>query len=91
MGNKGVLCLKNKTKKYFSIDSFAEKIIDPVGSGDALLSYAATIFFLSRSLEISSFIGSVAAACVCEKEGNEPVLVSDLIDKLEYIKKQIEN
>ena len=91
LGNKGVLCLKNKTKKYFSIDSFAEKIIDPVGSGDALLSYAATIFFLSRSLEISSFIGSVAAACVCEKEGNEPVLVSDLIDKLEYIKKQIEN
>ena len=50
--------------KGFSLDSFADRVIDPVGSGDALLAYSSLVYIKTKDILISSIIGSIAAACM---------------------------
>ena len=69
----------------FTIPSFATKVIDSTGAGDALLSYATLAMVVSKSLLISSIIGSVAAACECENDGNISVKPEQLITKINSI------
>ena len=57
--------------------------LDPVGSGDALLAYAALSLFATESSVIASVLGSLAAAVECEHEGNIPVRPKDVIEKLD--------
>ena len=35
---------KKNSDQYFNFDSFAENVLDPVGAGDALLSYATLVY-----------------------------------------------
>ena len=88
LSEKGILGLDNKNN-YFSIDSFCKNLKDAVGAGDALLAYSSLIYFLSKSLFKSAFIGNLAAACECEKEGNIPVEVNEIKEKLIEIKNKI--
>jgi rfaE bifunctional protein kinase chain/domain len=88
LGDRGVLCINDK-KKYFSIDSFTDYVVDPVGAGDALLSYASLVYFKTRSLFKSAFIGSVAAACECEYDGNIPVSKDKIVEKFTGIEKKL--
>lgn len=96
MGKMGVLTSRPsgglKENQYFSVDSFTEKVVDPVGAGDALLSYA-TLSMLSTNNEvIATILGSIAAACECEKDGNIPItpeLVITKLNKLEMASKAI--
>ena len=88
LGSKGVLCVgKKNSDQYFNFDSFAEKILDPVGAGDALLSYSTLVFLKTKSLAKAGLIGSIAAACECEIDGNIPINVMDIIEKIEKIEK----
>jgi sugar/nucleoside kinase (ribokinase family) len=61
---------ENDKKILFSIPSFAKNVLDAVGAGDALLAYSSLSMFKSKSIIISSILGSLAAACECEFEGN---------------------
>ena len=73
-------------KKFFSLESFTDNATDPVGSGDALMSYATLSLIVSKSIAISSILGSIAAAIACESDGNlpvEPIKVHDLLESLE--------
>lgn len=88
LSEKGVLGLDNNDN-YFSLDSFCENLKDPVGSGDALLAYSSLIYFKSKSLFKAALIGSLAAACECEKEGNIPVDINEIKQKLIKIKNKI--
>ena len=88
LGDRGVFCLtKNKKAKsnYFSVDSFANQVVDPVGAGDALLGYATLSMLATKSLVISSILGSFAAACECEIDGNEPIQSRKLLSKIDEI------
>ncbi len=88
LGNRGVFCsTKNKEIKssYFSIDSFTKEVVDAVGAGDALLAYATLSFVISKSLVVSSIIGSFAAACECEVDGNKPISFRSIISKINEI------
>ena len=69
-------------RAFFAIDSFAERVIDAVGSGDALLAYATLALFATKNSVIASVLGSLAAAIECEHEGNVPVSRKDVVDKL---------
>ena len=91
LGSKGVFCttLDDPKNSYFSLDSFADNSIDPVGAGDALLSYSSLALKYSKCLITSSIIGSFAAAIECNKDGNIPVkaeevsnLIINYFDKL---------
>ncbi len=90
LGDKGAFCSSNKKlNNYFSIDSFASNVVDAVGSGDALLAYSTLSLFTSKSLEISAIIGSFAAACECEVDGNIPIEIEKVLEKLNFVEKQI--
>lgn len=69
----------------YSIESFVDNLIDPVGAGDALLAYAALTLVQSNSLPMASIIGSVAAACACEQEGNQPISREKVVTKFHEI------
>lgn len=81
LGSKGVFCTttQNPKNSYFSLDSFIDSAIDPVGAGDALLAYSSLALRSSKCLLTSSIIGSFAAALECKKDGNEPVKVNEVI------------
>ena len=68
--------------------SFVNNIVDPVGAGDALLAYSTLSMLSTKSLVISSIIGSIAAACECEHDGNIPVKPENIIEKINYLEKQ---
>jgi rfaE bifunctional protein kinase chain/domain/rfaE bifunctional protein nucleotidyltransferase chain/domain len=95
LGDKGIFCLGSKNENlqkntnYFSLDSFAGEVIDPIGSGDALLAYSSLSLYNTRSLIISGIIGSLAAASECESEGNIPISINLIEKKLEEIMKKI--
>ena len=91
LGPKGIFCnhfSNNNKNSYFSLDAFTENVKDPVGSGDALLAYATLTMLSTKSLLISSIIGSIAAACECEFDGNIPVKQSDVLSKINSIEKE---
>lgn len=92
LGNKGIFSVsinsKGKEDYSLSLSSFADKVLDAVGAGDALLSYATLSMISSKSLVISSIIGSIAASCECEMDGNIPVLQKNIIKKIDEIELQ---
>ena len=88
LGERGLMTFRaepkhdNDVRAFFAIDSFAERVIDAVGSGDALLAYATLALFATKNSVIASVLGSLAAAVECEHEGNVPVRPKDVVDKL---------
>lgn len=90
LGERGVMTFRSVPQNYedvrafFAVDTFAERVIDAVGSGDALLSYASLALFKTKNPVIASVLGSLAAAVECEHEGNIPVRTQDVIRKLEH-------
>ena len=93
LGSKGVYGLKNSDNPddtyAFSVDSFCENVVDPVGAGDALLAYSTLSQILTGSLTVSSIIGSIAASLECEVNGNIPISAKDVINRIERIEKKI--
>lgn len=90
LGDKGIFCSsKSRKNDYFSIDSFAKSIVDAVGSGDALLAYSSIALKLSKSLVQAGIIGSLAAAKACEYDGNQPVSIEEVIEKINDIEKKV--
>ena len=60
-------------------------MVDSTGTGDALLSYATLSMLATKSLVISSILGSVAAACECEKDGNISIRPEEVVEKVNSI------
>ena len=94
LGERGIFTNVLKPKRclssYFSLDSFASNVVDAVGSGDALLAYA-TLSMLSNGSEvIASILGSMAAACECELDGNIPIKPGDVMTKIDMAEKLAE-
>jgi rfaE bifunctional protein kinase chain/domain/rfaE bifunctional protein nucleotidyltransferase chain/domain len=92
LGEKGLFVNKpdaKNEKSYFSIDSFSDHIADAVGAGDALLAYATLSLLENKSVVAAAIIGSIAAACECEYDGNIPITPEKVLDKLNSIEKRI--
>ena len=81
---KIIIC--NETKKYYPPHSVRE-VKASVGAGDALLAYASLCLASSKSIVSSNILGSIAAACECEMEGNIAVKKSMIIDKINDLEK----
>ena len=95
LGDKGLIaCSKNEEnafeeESYLVLDSFTSRVVDPVGAGDALLAYSTLAMLATNNPVISTILGSFAAACECEKDGNSPVTPQDLLQKIEYVEKGV--
>lgn len=85
LGPRGIFFMNDAF--YHSVDSFAEDVKDAVGAGDALLAYATLTLLATGSLAQACILGSIAAACECEYDGNIPIRPKDVLEKL----RQIEN
>ena len=91
-GKRGIITYRAPSlddfRAFFVIDSFAGNVVDPVGSGDALLAYATLSLVATKSPVIASILGSMAAAVACEHEGNNPVTPDDVLKKLNAVEKR---
>lgn len=94
LGERGIFTNISKPTKcvsnYFSLDSFATNVVDAIGSGDALLAYATLSMLSSGSAVIASILGSMAAACECELDGNIPIKPMDVMAKIDIAEKLAE-
>jgi sugar/nucleoside kinase (ribokinase family) len=92
LGDRGVLTCRrgkeNDPRSFFVVDSFADKVVDAVGAGDALLAYATLSLLTDESEVAASVLGSMAAALECECDGNNPIGRSDLLGRIEMVEKQ---
>jgi hypothetical protein len=59
-----------------------------VGAGDALLAYATLAKMATGSDAIATILGSMAAACECELDGNIPVTPADVRAKIDAVERQ---
>jgi sugar/nucleoside kinase (ribokinase family) len=92
MGERGIMVFRDDSggaRDFFQIDSFAENIIDPVGAGDALLAYSSMVLRHTKSSLAAGIVGSIAAAIACEKIGNTPVAIADVLERLKVIDKKL--
>jgi rfaE bifunctional protein kinase chain/domain len=91
MGDKGLITYRapsHDVRAFFTLDSFADNVVDAVGAGDALLAYATLALVSTKSEVIASILGSLAAAIACEHDGNNPVAPNDVLKKLDAVAKR---
>lgn len=81
LGPRGLFFLQDDSP--YSLDSFTDNVKDAVGAGDALLAYATLTMLATKSLPMACIIGSIAAACECEIDGNTPIKPENVLRKLE--------
>ena len=92
LSERGVLTCRGSDHEaldsFIVVDSFVEHLVDAVGAGDALLAYATLAMLATRSTAVATILGSMAAACECECDGNIPVTPDDVRHKLNAIERQ---
>jgi rfaE bifunctional protein kinase chain/domain len=91
LGEKGIMTYRSpgmELREYFYIDTFVEKLVDPIGAGDALLAAATCSLMASGNIVQASIIGNIAAACECGIEGNVPVTSGDIVKQIETLEKK---
>ncbi len=89
LGDRGIFSARTEDDQAFSLDSFSNNVKDAVGAGDALLAYSVLALKVSGNLVIASILGSLAAACECEYDGNVPINMEDVLNKIDIIEKLI--
>ena len=91
LGERGLITYRSpdpNVRSFFTIDSFADKVVDAVGAGDALLAYATLSLVATKSNVVASILGSIAAAVSCEHDGNHPVAPEEVLKKLASLEKR---
>jgi rfaE bifunctional protein kinase chain/domain len=93
LGDRGIITYRapsHDVRSFFTIDSFADVVVDPVGAGDALLAYATLSLVATQSNVIASILGSMAAAVACEHEGNNPVSPEAVLKKIQAVEQAVQ-
>ena len=92
LGERGILAYRHPSaspRSFFYLDSFVENLVDAMGAGDALLAASTLALRRSESIVQSAILGNVAAAVACESEGNCPVQVETMLEKLAYLEQGV--
>lgn len=92
LGERGVLTCRSSDHKsldsFVVVDSFVDRVVDAVGAGDALLAYATLSKLVTGSDAVATILGSMAAACECEYDGNIPITPTDVGRKIDAVERQ---
>ena len=91
LGERGLIGYRSPgphPRQFFTIDSFVERLVDPIGAGDALLAHATLALATTDNIVIASILGSVGAAIACERQGNEPVSPEEVRDKIDMLERR---
>ena len=90
-GDRGIVTYRMDSpddyRAFFAIDSFAGRVVDAVGAGDALLSYATLSMMATKNEVIAAILGNMAAGIECEQEGNIPVTPEMMLHKIDAVEK----
>ena len=78
-GRQGATILSNM--EYISVPSFASKVVDRVGAGDAFLSLTSLAAALNIPGEVLVFMGNVAGCLSVENVGNKKPVTKSAIQK----------
>ena len=93
LGERGVLACRNTDHEsldsFFVIDSFVDNLVDAVGAGDALLSYATLSMLVRPDESIATILGAIAAASECEFDGNIPITPDHVRGKIDKVERQL--
>jgi rfaE bifunctional protein kinase chain/domain len=93
LGDRGIITYRSDSpvdfRAFFTIESFAGRVIDTVGAGDALLAYATLAMIATKNEVIASILGSMAAGVECEHDGNWPVLPDQVVKKIDAVEKNV--
>ena len=80
-GSNGVVLYDVIKKSFFSCPAFASKVVDKVGSGDAMLSLLSVFLKMKYSNDLSLLISSFGAAQSVESIGNSKSINKTLLVK----------
>ena len=90
LGERGTITYRSNSpvdyRAFFAIDSFAERVVDAVGAGDALLAYATLAMVATKNEVIASILGCMAAGVECQRDGNWPVTPDTVRKKIHRVK-----
>ena len=92
LGERGVLTCRSSDHEsldsFLVLDSFVERLTDAVGAGEALLAYTTLSKLATGSDAMATILGSMAAACECEYDGNIVVTQDDVRRKINAVERQ---
>jgi len=90
-GDRGIITYRSDSptdfRAFFTLDSFADRVVDAVGAGDALLAYATLAMIATKNDVIASILGNMAAGIECEHDGNVPVTPEQVLKKIDAVEK----
>lgn len=91
-GDRGIITYRSHTSKdyraFFVVETFADRVIDAVGAGDALLAYSTLALIATGNDVIAAILGNMAAGIECEHEGNWPVTPELVLKKIDSVERQ---
>lgn len=92
-GERGIITYRSLSssdpRAFYSVDTFAGRVVDAVGAGDALLAYATLALVATKNDVIASILGNMAAGVECEHDGNWPVTPELVLKKIDAVEKQV--
>lgn len=94
LGDRGVLTCRSRdhesSDSFFTVDSFVDRVVDAVGAGDALLAYSTLAMMVSGSEAQATVLGSMAAACEVEQDGNIPIQSEDVLARIDDVERKMD-
>ena len=88
LGARGSITYRHPSddvRAFFTLDSFADNVVDPVGAGDALLAYGTLALIAKQGDVVASILGNIAAGVACEHDGNWQVTPEEILKKIESL------
>jgi bifunctional ADP-heptose synthase (sugar kinase/adenylyltransferase) len=67
------------------LPAFSNRVVDPLGCGDALLAAASLALAAGGSLACAAYLGSIAAAIELGQLGNQPLQAQEIFDAISQI------
>lgn len=90
LGERGMLTYRrpgHDVRDFFAVDSFVDRLLDPIGAGDALLAYGSLSLLGTGNIVVASILGALAAAVTCERQGNVPVAPDEMERKIDGLER----
>ncbi len=91
LGEAGLILYRERgsdPRNFIALESFVEELVDGIGAGDALLAAATLVYRKTGDIFTAALAGNLAAAIACETEGNVPVSVDKIREKIEAIRRR---
>jgi bifunctional ADP-heptose synthase (sugar kinase/adenylyltransferase) len=92
LGERGLIAYRSPgpmPREFFPIDSFVDRVVDPIGAGDALLAYASLSLAANANFVLAAVLGALGAAVACEREGNLPVSPGEVERKISDLERRV--